>query len=382
MDKTQILTGAGRRLRFIMEAKKGSNRRQYPAYPAPKAQTYVLHSHAMAAQFKDYYAALGVSREASADEVKKAFRKLARQYHPDTAQDKKSAEEKFKEINEAYEVLGDAEKRQKYDRLGAHWQDADAGGPPPGWSGGGGQPGGGGHSQEFHFGGTGFSDFFEQYFSGGSRYGFPEDWEAEGAGANAGYASSAKPRKGHDIEGDILVTLEEAMHGTMRAISLQTTNRQTGAVQTEDIQVRIPPGATDGRRIRVPGHGGPGRNGGAAGDLYLRVRHASHPEFTSQEADLYHELELAPWEAVLGAEIVVPTLDGAIKLRVPAGSSQGQKLRVRGRGLPKGKSAERGDLFVILGIAVPDKISDAERALWQQLKEASHFNPRQQSSNP
>jgi DnaJ-class molecular chaperone len=133
----------------------------------------------------------------------------------------------------------------------------------------------------------------------------------------AGAARQAHARRGHDIEGDILVTLEEAMHGTQRPISLQTVNRQTGAVQTHEFQVRIPPGATDGRRIRVPGQGEPGRNGGEAGDLYLRVRHASHPDFTTREADLHHELDVAPWEAVLGAEVIVPTLDGSIKLRLP-----------------------------------------------------------------
>ena len=321
----------------------------------------------MPAEFKDYYATLGVSRDATAEDIKKAFRKLARLYHPDTAKDKKTAEAKFKEINEANEVLSDPDKRKKYDTLGAGWQDAgDFQPPPPG--------GGGGHEQEFHFGGTGFSDFFEQYFSGGSRYGFPQDFEQEiptGAANKKGRA-----RRGHDIEGDILVTLEEAMHGTQRPISLQTTNRQTGAVQTHSFQVRIPPGATDGRRIRVPAQGEPGHNGGEAGDLYLRVRHAAHPDFTTREADVHHELDIAPWEAVLGAEVIVPTLDGSIKLRIPAGSENGQSLRVRARGLPKGKTGERGDFFVQLKVVLPDKISDAERSLWEQLRSASTFNPR------
>jgi curved DNA-binding protein len=320
----------------------------------------------MSAQFKDYYAILGVARDAGADEIKKAFRTLARQYHPDTAADKAASEEKFKEINEAHEVLGDPEKRKKYDRLGARWE--EAGEPPPA-----GTAGGEAHGQEFHFGGTGFSDFFEQYFSGGSRYGFPRDWEemAQSAADEAGRA-----RRGHDIEGDILVTLEEAMHGTLRPISMQTVNRQTGEAQTHAFQVRIPPGATDGRRIRVPGQGEPGRHGGQAGDLYLRVRHAAHPNFTTREADVLHELHVAPWEAVLGAEIVVPTLDGSIKLRVPAGSESGQTLRVRGRGLPKGKTGERGDFLVTIHLVLPTRPSDAERALWEQLRTLSSFNPR------
>lgn len=320
----------------------------------------------MPAEFKDYYATLEVPRDASADDIKKAFRKLARKYHPDTAKDKKTAEAKFKEINEANEVLSDPEKRKKYDTLGADWQNEGHYQPPPSGA-------GGGHEQEFHFGGTGFSDFFEQYFSGGSRYGFPQDFEQE---IPTGAARQGRARRGHDIEGDILVTLEEAMHGTQRPISLQTMNRQTGAMETHEFQVRIPPGATDGRRIRVPGQGEPGRNGGEAGDLYLRVRHAAHPDFTTQEADVHHELDLAPWEAVLGAEVIVPTLDGSIKLRIPAGSENGQSLRVRGRGLPKGKTGERGDFFVKLQVVLPQKISDAERKLWEQLRSASTFNPR------
>jgi curved DNA-binding protein len=329
----------------------------------------------MPAQFKDYYTTLGVSRDATPDDIKKAFRKLARQYHPDTAKDKKTAEEKFKEINEANEVLGDPEKRKKYDTLGARWNDAGGFEPPPGWqqADAGAGAGAGGQGQEFHFGGTGFSDFFEQYFSGGSRYGFPQGFEEETPG---GAARQGRARRGHDIEGDILVTLEEAMHGTQRPISLQTVNRQTGAVETHEFQVRIPPGATDGRRIRVPGQGEPGRNGGAAGDLYLRVRHASHPDFTTREADLHHELDVAPWEAVLGAEVIVPTLDGSIKLRLPAGTEDRQQLRVRGKGLPKGKTGERGDFFVTINVVLPTQVSDDERKLWEQLRATSTFNPR------
>lgn len=331
-----------------------------------------VHLVAMAAKFKDYYTTLGVTREATPEEIKKAFRKLARQYHPDTAQDKKAAEEKFKEINEAHEVLSDPEKRRKYDQLGSRWNEAGGFEPPPDWQQtGGGFAGAGGAGQEFHFGGTGFSDFFEQFFGGGSRYGFPEGFEEAPAGGPKGRA-----RRGHDIEGDILVTLEEAMNGTLRPISLQTVNRQTGQVETHDFQVRIPPGATDGRRIRVPGQGEPGRNGGTAGDLYLRVRHAAHPDFTTREADLYHELDVAPWEAVLGAEIIVPTLDGSIKLRLPAGAENSQQLRVRGRGLPKGKGGERGDFYVTVNVVLPASVSEAERKLWEQLRAASTFQPR------
>jgi len=321
----------------------------------------------MSVDFKDYYSILGIERDAGDDVIKKAFRKLARKYHPDVAEDKKGAEEKFKEINEAYEVLGDPEKRRKYDQLGAGWRDG-GGYPPP--------PTGGGESREFHFGGTGFSDFFEQYFSGGTRYGFPQGED----GAAFQQHGTARGRRGNDIEGDILVTLTEAMHGTVRPISLQTINRRTGQVETRDFQVRIPPGAIDGRRIRVPGHGEPGQGGAPDGDLFLRVRHAAHPDFSSRGPDIYHELDIAPWEAVLGAEIVVPTLDGTVKLRVPAGAENGQQLRVRERGLPKGKAGGRGDFFVILNVELPPKPSDEERALWEKLRDVSTFQPRKPRS--
>lgn len=324
----------------------------------------------MSVPFKDYYGTLGVSRDASAEDIKKAFRKLARQFHPDTAKDKAGSEEKFKEINEAHEVLSDPEKRKKYDRLGARWDQPGGHEPPSDGTPGAGWAAGG---QEYHFGGTGFSDFFERHFSGGSRYGFSGDWEEM---ARAAAEQAGRPRRGHDIEGDILVTLDEAMHGTVRPVSLQTIDRVSGETQTHSFHVRIPPGATDGRRIRVPGQGEPGHHGGAAGDLYLRIRHAAHPDFTARGADLQRELEVAPWEAVLGAEVVVTTLDGTIKLKVPAGSSGGQTLRVRGRGLPRGKSGERGDLFVTLQIALPTSLEAPERALWEQLRATSTFNPR------
>ncbi|MEO5917920.1 MAG: J domain-containing protein [Luteolibacter sp.] len=316
----------------------------------------------MSAAFKDYYETLGVARDASSADIKKAFRKLARVHHPDVAKDKKTAEAKFKEINEANEVLSDPEKRKKYDQLGAHWQDPHHGqqeryqGAP--------QDSG----QEFNFGGTGFSDFFEQYFSGGSRYGFPE-------GAR-GPSPTARERRGSDVEGDILVTLEEVMEGAVRPISLQMTNARTGKVETHSFQVRIPAGVTEGKRIRVPGQGEPGSGGAEAGDLYLRVRHAAHPDFHTEGHDLYYDLDLAPWEAVLGAELTVPTLDSPIKLRVPANSENGQQLRVRSRGLPKGKAGGRGDYYATLNIHLPPNTNAEERSLWEKLRDVSKFNPR------
>jgi curved DNA-binding protein len=323
----------------------------------------------MSAAFKDYYQTLGVARDASAADIKKAFRKLARQHHPDVATDKKAAEEKFKEINEANEVLSDPEKRKKYDELGADWQHGGGARHPHqqhqyrGPQGGEWQEAG----PEFNFGGTGFSDFFEQYFSGASRYGFPE-------GAAAGRAGRA--RRGNDVEGDILVTLEEIMEGAVRPISLQMTNTRTGKVDTHSFQVRIPAGVQDGKRIRVPGQGEPGAGDAPAGDLYLRVRHAAHPDFHTEGHDLYHDLDLAPWEAVLGTELNVPTLDGSIKLRVPPGSEDGQQLRVRGRGLPKGKDGGRGDYHAVINIRLPSETTAEERELWEKLRSVSKFNPR------
>ena len=327
----------------------------------------------MSVEFKDYYATLGVARDASAADLKKAFRKLARQYHPDVAKDKKASEEKFKAINEANEVLSDPAKRKKYDQLGANWREEGRFQSPPGRPGGRTRGTPGGPGQEFHFGGTGFSDFFEQFFSGGSRQGFPQ---GEPGFGNSEASNERHARRGSDIEGDLLVTLEEAMTGTVRRISLKTVNAQTDEEEKHSFQVRIPPGAMDGQRIRVPGQGVPGLGGAAAGDLFLRVRHAAHPNFYTREADLYHELEVAPWEAVLGAEIRVPTLDGSVKLRIPPGTEHGQQLRVRGRGLPKGKDAGRGDFHAIVHVQLPTKLTEAERAQWEKLRSASTFNPR------
>lgn len=311
----------------------------------------------MSVSFKDYYATLGIARDAGADEIKKAFRKLARIYHPDVAKDKATSEVKFKEINEAYEVLSDPEKRKKYDHLGTDDDSFERSAHSAG------------NSQEFHFGGTGFSDFFEQYFSSGSRYGFPQDEPNDAHTRRQAY-------RGSDIEGDILITLEEAMHGTLRPISLKMLNRETGQQESRTFEMRIPPGATDGRRIRVPAQGGSGQGGGAAGDLFLRVRHAAHLDFSSRESDIFCEFEIAPWVAVLGGDVVVPTLDGTVKVRIPSGSENGLHLRVRNRGLPKGKTSERGDFFVILRVQLPTTLNHDERTAWEKLRDISSFQPR------
>jgi curved DNA-binding protein len=325
----------------------------------------------MPVQYKDYYEILGVPRGAGDAEIKKAFRRLAREYHPDVAKDKKKAEEKFKEVNEAYEVLGDPEKRKKYDQLGANWKSGAEFRPPPGWENfGGGQSfhgrGQGGEEFEFHFGGTGFSDFFEQLFGsmGGRRAGF-------GRFSNAEEMETAE--RGRDIEGDILVTLDEAMHGAVRTVNVRHT--VGSSVKTETHQVKIPPGVTEGQRLRIAGRGEAGSGGGVAGDLYLRVRLAKHPDFEVENHNLVYEAELAPWESVLGAEIPVPAPDGRVNIKIPPGTQSGQKLRVRGRGLPV-RDGTRGDLLVVIRISVPAKISDAERKLWEQLSRESKFNPR------
>lgn len=170
------------------------------------------------------------------------------------------------------------------------------------------------------------------------------------------------------------------MHGTLRPISLKMLNRETGQSETRTFEMRIPPGATDGRRIRVPGQGEPGHGGEAAGDLFLRVRHAAHPDFRSSGSDIFHDLEIAPWEAVLGGEVTAQSLDGSIKLRIPPGAEHGLSMRVRGRGLPKGKTGERGDFFVVLNVLLPTALSDAERAAWEKLRDVSQFDPRSAAS--
>lgn len=319
----------------------------------------------MAVHYKDYYESLGVSRTASDAEIKKAFRKLAREYHPDVAKDKKKAEEKFKEINEAYEVLSDPAKRKKYDQLGANWKQGADFQTPPGWEGfsgsGRGFRGRTSGGEEFHFGGTGFSDFFEQLFGSRGRGG--------GGGNFSGFADEDLAERGRDIEGDIMVTLEEVMRGSVRSVSVRHNGR------AETYQVKIPAGVTEGQRLRVAGRGEAGAGGGEAGDLYLRVRLAKHPDFEVDDHNLIYQAEVAPWEAVLGANISVPTLDGRVNIKIPPGTQNGQKLRVRGRGLTL-REGGSGDLIVVTQIEVPQTISDSERALWEQLAKESKFNPR------
>jgi curved DNA-binding protein len=303
----------------------------------------------MSVQYKDYYATLGVPKTATPDELRKAFRQLARQHHPDVAKDKKNAEAKFKEINEAYEVLSDAEKRQRYDQLGADWEHGRPQ-PPPGY-GRGGFGGGFGHGGSFT--GTGFSDFFEQFFGGGAahagRPGFP------------GFGGAEAPR-GNDVEADLLVTIEEALHGAKKKISF----RRDGSSQVETYEVRIPKGVRDGQKIRLAGQGERGGRRGAAGDLYLTVRFERHPDYRIEGGDLIYDLEVPAWRAVLGGDASVPTPDGAVRLKIPDCTQPGRKFRIKGRGLPTGAS-ERGDFYVRLVVTLPADLTPEQRALWEKL---------------
>jgi curved DNA-binding protein len=341
----------------------------------------------MGVEYKDYYKILGVERTASDEEIRKAFRKLARQHHPDVAKNKKEAEEMFKEINEANEVLGDPEKRKRYDALGANWKQGAEFRPPPGWESFGGGPRstrrGRGGGVEFEFGGTGFSDFFEQIFGG------------RGGGGGFRFDQENLAERGRDLEADIMVTLVEALRGSVRSISLRraapceqcggagVTGRKpcprcggSGHIaRAETHQVKIPAGVTEGQRLRVGGKGESGVGRGSPGDLFLTVRLAGHPDFRVEGSNVFYDLDLAPWEAVLGTNVSVPTLEGQVSIRIPAGTQTGQRLRVRGRGL--GKDGARGDLFVVASVEVPVEVTDSERKLWEQLAKDSSFKPRE-----
>jgi curved DNA-binding protein len=323
----------------------------------------------MSVQFKDYYQTLGVARTASADEIKQAFRKLARLHHPDVAKNKAAGEAKFKEINEAYEVLGDPEKRKRYDEMGPDWQNGTAGAPPPrGYQ----QRPGAAGEPDFEFGGTGFSDFFESFFSdrrgGFRRPGHPESRTYE-------HDEDTFVQPGRDIEADLLVTLEEVVHGSKRKVTLRRPEMDGAPARNNTYQVRIPPGMREGQRIRLAGQGGPGYGGGEAGDLYLRVRLARHPDFTVEGDDLHCDLDLAPWEAILGAKAKIPTLDGTTVLRIAPNTDADTKLRVRQRGLPR-ENGTRGDLYAQIRIKTPATVSAEEKALWEKLAQVSKFNPR------
>lgn len=291
-------------------------------------------------EYKDYYKILGVSRSATAEEIKKAYRTLARKYHPDVSKEA-NAEEKFKEVGEAYEVLRDKEKRAQYDQFGGQFRHGQSFSPPPGW--------------EENIGGFGsgnFSSFFENMFGGGM-----------GGGQRDGFFA-----RGEDVHAKITISLEDAFNGATKSI-----RRPSGAAQSGTISVKIPAGIEPGKKIRLTGQGKAGMNG-QAGDLYLEIQIAPHALYRLEGKDIYLDLPITPWEAALGAKITTPTLAGKISLNIPAGARSGQKMRLKGRGLP-GKTA--GDQFVILQIMTPPADSADAKAFYQQMAEKLPFNPRE-----
>lgn len=309
-------------------------------------------------EYKDYYKLLGVGKDAGQDEIGKAFKKLARKYHPDLNPNNPEAESRFKEINEAYEVLKDPEKRKLYDSLGPNWKDGQNFQPPPGFenirfsSGG--------------FGGEGFSDFFETIFGGGF-----------GGARFGGEGFSRMRSRGRDAEVRLPLTLEEAYRGGRKTVTLQEQVRGADGMprmQQKTLEVNIPAGVKNGGKIRLSGQGSPGMGGGQAGDLLLQVEIAEHPLFRLEGVNVLYDLRLAPWEAVLGTSTRIPTLDSPVDMTIPPGVSSGQKLRLAGKGL--GKGASQGDQFVRIIIRSPRDLSDRERELWTELSRISSFQAR------
>jgi len=326
----------------------------------------------MSLEYKDYYKLLGVSKTATQEEISKAFKRQARKLHPDLHPDEPEAEKKFKDCNEAYEVLKDPEKRKLYDSLGPNWQDGQRFQRPPGFE-----------NAQFNFGGAGgqqfdagaFSDFFETIFGGGGgRAHFSNGGGFSGFG---GGGFSRGPSRGSDATAVLELSLEEAYRGGAKAITLQEqTIGPDGSPRlgTKTLNVTIPAGVREGGKIRLSGQGNPGRAGGKPGDLYLKVTILPHPLFKLEEGNVILDLPLTPWEAALGAKVRVPTLGGAVEMNIPAGSSSGRKLRLPGKGL--GGRGRRGDQLVRLMIQVPSTVTDDQRELWEKLAAASDFNPR------
>ncbi len=323
-------------------------------------------------EYRDYYQMLGVTRTATADEIKKAYRRLARKFHPDVSKEA-NAEQKFKEVQEAYEVLKDPEKRAAYDQLGSDWKSGQQFRPPPEWangfefrgSGAGSRArGGGGGQPQFEEGGD-FSDFFSSLFGGGSPF----------TGSTGG-ARSSRSRAGRDHHARIEIDLGEAFHGATRTLDLKRPElNEDGAleVRSHTVRVTIPAGVTDGQQIRLAGQGEAGPGGGRAGDLYLEVHLRPHRLFQVEGRDITLTLPIAPWEAALGASVPVPTLAGNVEMRIPSGAQSGQKLRLRGRGLP---GSSPGDQYVQLKVVVPPAQSPEARALYEQMQREMAFDPR------
>ena len=306
-------------------------------------------------EYKDYYQILDVARKATQDEIKRAYRKLARKYHPDVSKES-DAEARFKEVGEAYEVLKDPEKRVAYDQLGAQWKDGQDFRPPPDWNTGF-EFRGGGYTNP---GGTDHSAFFEDLFG-----------HATGPQARSGFHM-----RGEDHHAKVLIDIEDSFNGATRSISLQMPELSAdGHVVSRErtLKVRIPKGIRPGQQIRLQGQGGSGSGGTQSGDLYLEVEFRQHSQYRVDGSDIYLDLPVTPWEAALGSKVKVPTPTGSVDLKIPANSSQGQKLRLKGRGLPGKKS---GDLYVVLQVSLPSANSDAAKKLYKQMEEQLGFDPR------
>ncbi|HMB55470.1 MAG TPA: DnaJ C-terminal domain-containing protein [Thermoanaerobaculia bacterium] len=323
--------------------------------------------------FHDYYDTLGVAKGSSQEEIQRAYKKKARKLHPDVNKEE-GAEDRFKKLGEAYEVLKDPDKRAKYDRFGQAWKQAQA-------HGGGGQPGwekvrvqyGPGFDRDFG-NAEDFGSLFEELFGGGFGAGGGNPFGGAGGGFRfeQGGRPRPRPRRGANVEADVEVTLEEAARGGKRQFTL--SDPTTGERQT--IEVSIPAGIRAGKKLRLSGKGGDGLGGGPKGDLLLRIRVLPHPRFRLDGDDLTVDLKVAPWEAALGAEAEVPTLDGGERVRIPAGTSSGAKIRLRGKGFPAVGGKETGDLYAVVNVAVPKRLSDRERELFESLAEESEFRPR------
>ena len=316
--------------------------------------------------YKDYYAIMGVKEDATQDEIRRAYRKLARKYHPDVSQEA-GAEAKFKELGEAYEVLKSPEKRAAYDQLGSQWQAGQDFHPPPGWDAGFEYSGSGGAQPDV----GDFSDFFESLF--GQRRAASAGGQRRGQGTAGDHGFQMR---GEDHHAKILVELEDSYHGATRSISLkmpQVTGDGHVTAQPRTLNVQIPKGIRQGQQIRLAGQGGAGFGGGADGDLYLEIEFNPRSKYRVEGADVYLDLPLAPWEAALGDTVKVPTPAGSVDLKIPPNSQAGKKLRLKGRGIP---ARQAGDFYVVLQISLPPADSPEHQKIYQQMKKEFTFNAR------